>query len=128
MQGFTQVWLKDYHDTFSAVATLTTFRLLINLAAIIGWVVYTIDVSQAYTQGELREEIFMCCWRPDKYPGASNTSTSKRDRMRTAKAVVLYEAGWQVLVPARYEDAEANGLTQASKDSCLFIQRTNTRT
>ena len=26
VQGFTQVWLKDYHDTFSAVASMTTFR------------------------------------------------------------------------------------------------------
>ena len=48
VQGFTQVWLKDHHDTFSAVATLTTFRIMINLAAILGWEIYTIDVPQAY--------------------------------------------------------------------------------
>ena len=47
VQGFTQVWLKDYHDTFSAVASLTTFRIIINLAAILGWEIHTIDVSQA---------------------------------------------------------------------------------
>ena len=33
VQGFTQVWLKDYHDTFSAVATLTTFRIMINFSS-----------------------------------------------------------------------------------------------
>jgi len=49
VQGFTQVWLKDYHDTFSAVASMTTFRILINVAAILGWDIFTIDVSQAYT-------------------------------------------------------------------------------
>jgi len=41
--------LKDYHDTFSAVASMTTFRILINIAAILGWDIFTIDVSQAYT-------------------------------------------------------------------------------
>ena len=59
VQGFTQVWLKDYHDTFSAVATLTTFRIMINLAAILGWEIYTIDVSQAYTQGKLMQTIYI---------------------------------------------------------------------
>ena len=49
VQGFTQVWLKDYHDTFSAVASMITFRILINIAAILGWDIFTIDVSQAYT-------------------------------------------------------------------------------
>ena len=33
VQGFTQVWLKDYHDTFSAFASMTTFRMFINVTA-----------------------------------------------------------------------------------------------
>ena len=59
VQGFTQLWLKDYHDALSAVATLRNFRLLLHSAAILGWVVYTIDVSQAYTQGEPHQETFI---------------------------------------------------------------------
>ena len=56
VQGFTQVWLKDYHDTFSAVASMTTFRILINVSAILGWDIFTIDVSQAYTQGDILKQ------------------------------------------------------------------------
>ena len=116
VQGFTQVWLKDYHDTFSAVATLTTFRLLINLAAILGWVVYTIDVSQAYTQGELHEEIFI------RAPATHPLPKGKVYRLRRP----LYgtkQAGrcWYLHVTKTLRQM---GLTQASKDSCLFIQRT----
>ena len=33
VQGFTQVWLKDYHDTFSALASMTAFRIFINVTA-----------------------------------------------------------------------------------------------
>ena len=115
VQGFTQVWLKDYHDTFSAVATLTTFRLLINLAAILGWVVYTIDVSQAYTQGELHEEIFI------RAPATHPLPKGKVFRLRRP----LYgtkQAGrcWYLHVTKTLRQM---GLTQATKDSCLFIQR-----
>ena len=45
VQGFTQVWLKDYHDTFSAVASMTTFRILINIAAILGWDIFTCIIN-----------------------------------------------------------------------------------
>lgn len=59
MQGVGQVWLKDYHNLSSAVATPATFQIMINLAAILGWEIYTVDVSQAYTKGELMELIYI---------------------------------------------------------------------
>ena len=87
VQGFTQVWLKDYHDTFSAVASMTTFRILINIAAILGWDIFTKDVSQAYTQGELLDDIFIKA--PRSHPRANRrTGFVLRVRRVTAPTCV----------------------------------------
>ena len=60
--------MKDYHDTFSAVAYMATFRIFINVAAISRWDIFTIDVSRAYTQGELLDDIFIKAPRSHPLP------------------------------------------------------------
>ena len=117
VQGFTQVWLKDYHDTFSAVATLTTFRIMINLAAILGWEIYTIDVSQAYTQGELMETIYIRA--PKTHPLPHGMVYKLRRPLYGTK-----QAGrcWYLHVTRTLRDLD---LQQATKYSCFFIHRDN---
>jgi hypothetical protein len=59
--GFTQIHGIDYYDTYSPVTHLTSFRLILAIAAHNNWEVEAFDFNSAYLNGELDmdEEIYM---------------------------------------------------------------------
>lgn len=63
-QGFSQRPGIHFKETFAPVARLSTIRLLISLAIQFDMKVRQFDVTCAFLNGELEEEIFM---RPPKY-------------------------------------------------------------
>lgn len=58
-QGFTQHEGINYLETFSHVAKLTTVKVLLALAAIKGWSLTQMDVSNAFFHGDLHKEVYM---------------------------------------------------------------------
>jgi hypothetical protein len=60
-RGFTQIHGVDYFDTYSPVARLASFRLILAIAARNNWEAVAFDFNSAYLNGELGEdeEIFM---------------------------------------------------------------------
>ncbi|CAI7807524.1 unnamed protein product [Closterium sp. NIES-54] len=64
-KGFTQREGIDYFATYSPTARLTTLRLL-DLGARWDWEIHSMDVSNAFLQGELHERIFL--ERPAVFP------------------------------------------------------------
>ena len=60
-RGFTQVYGTDYYDTYSPVARLASFRMVLALAARHDWEIEAFDFNSAYLNGELGadEEIYM---------------------------------------------------------------------
>ncbi len=58
-KGFTQVFGQDYHETFSPVARFESVRYLLAHAALEDWEVHTMDVTTAFLNGDLEEEIYM---------------------------------------------------------------------
>jgi len=59
VKGYAQIFGVDYFDTFAPVARLDTIRLLLALAAQLGWKVYQMDVKSAFLNGFLQEEIYV---------------------------------------------------------------------
>jgi len=57
IRGFEQVKDKDYKHTFSPIAKITTVRVFIALAAARGWVLYQLDINNAFLHGFLEEEV-----------------------------------------------------------------------
>lgn len=55
-QGFTQKFGVDYFDTFSPVAKLSSFRIILAIAARNDWDADTFDFNGAYLNGELDED------------------------------------------------------------------------
>ncbi|MCO5580830.1 hypothetical protein L7F22_034703 [Adiantum nelumboides] len=58
-RGFTQIPGMDYSETFSPVLRITSFRVLIAIAALFGSLLYQMDVRTAFLNGDLQEEIYM---------------------------------------------------------------------
>ena len=58
-KGYTQQEGVDYHETFSPVVKHTTVKLLLALSTIHGFSLHQLDISNAFLNGDLDEEIYM---------------------------------------------------------------------
>ena len=54
-KGYTQTYGVDYAKTFSPVAKISSVRILISLAANLGWPLFQLDVKNAFLNGDLKE-------------------------------------------------------------------------
>jgi hypothetical protein len=58
-KGYTQNEGRDFFDTYSPVARLTTIRVLLSLAVSHGLLVHRMNVKTTFLNGELEVEIYM---------------------------------------------------------------------
>ena len=58
-QGFSQKYGQDYDETFSPVARFESLRMVIALAVQNGLKLHQMDVTTAFLNGELKEEVYM---------------------------------------------------------------------
>ncbi|CAI5470992.1 unnamed protein product [Closterium sp. Yama58-4] len=67
-RGFSQRQGVDFFKTFSTTPKMTTFRVLLHVAAQRDYELHSLDFSTAFLQGSLHEEIWLC--RPPGFTGS----------------------------------------------------------
>lgn len=58
-KGYVQKAGVDFEEVFAPVARMETVRLILALAAQMGWQVHQMDVKSAFLNGEIEEEVFV---------------------------------------------------------------------
>ncbi|CAI7876649.1 unnamed protein product [Closterium sp. NIES-53] len=112
-KGYQQKEKVDYKELFAPVVKPTTLRTLLAGAAIKGWVVKQIDVTTAFLNGVLEEEIFMA--QPERFDDGSGRV------LRLKKAFYgLKQAPRQWYLKLRGV-LEEIGFTPSSADHSLFM-------
>ena len=117
-RGFTQIVGVDFYDTYSPVARLESFRVLLALAARFDWEIEAFDFNSAYLNGELGpdEEIYM-----EEPPGYETSGGGTVLRLRKA-LYGLKQAGrkWYEALSSALADI---GFRVSSADPGVFIAR-----
>ena len=72
-RGFTQIYGTDYFKTYSPVAKLTSFCIILALAAQEDWDIDCFDFNRAYLNGELSEDKDIYMKNPPGYDDEDNT-------------------------------------------------------
>ncbi|CAI7812144.1 unnamed protein product [Closterium sp. NIES-53] len=112
-KGYQQKEKVDYKELFAPVVKPTTLRTLLTKPAIKGWVVKQMDVTTAFLNGVLEEEIFMA--QPEGFDDGSGRV------LRLKKALYgLKQAPRQWYLKLR-GFLEEIGFTPSSADHSLFM-------
>ncbi|CAI7760722.1 unnamed protein product [Closterium sp. NIES-53] len=112
-KGFQQKEKVDYKELFSPVVKPTTLRTLLAGATIKGWVVKQMDVTTAFLNGVLEEEIFMA--QPEGFDDGSGRVWKLKKALYGLK-----QSPRQWYLKLR-EVLEEIGFTPSSADHSLFM-------
>ncbi|CAI7840482.1 unnamed protein product [Closterium sp. NIES-53] len=113
VKGYQQKEKVDYKELFAPAVKLTTLRTLLAGAAIKGWVVKQMDVTTAFLNGVLEEEIFMA--QPEGFDDGSGRVWKLKKALYGLK-----QAPRQWYLKLR-EVLEEIGFTPSSADHSLFM-------
>jgi hypothetical protein len=117
-KGFTQIYGVDYYETYAPVARLTSFRLLLAIAARNGWAVDTFDFNSAYLNSELGDDEVVYLEQPAGY------ETRDRDSWvwRLLKALYGLKQGARNWYEALRKALLELGFTRSEADHGVFYK------
>ena len=131
-RGFEQKYGIDYKEVFAPVANYGTFRLGIAIAAHYGFTVRTFDVTAAFAQSKMEEELYIKL--PEGYEEFGRKYMKKEDtllkitnrtvlKLRTTLQGVKQGArNWYSEFSSKMESL---GLTVSIHEPCLFFKITD---
>jgi len=113
-QGFSQKYGDDYDETFCPVVRLESLRALIALAVHYKLRLHQVDVTTAFLNGELEEEVYM------KQPKGFVTEGQEHLVCKLKKSIYGLKQSprcWNTTLDSHLKDM---GFTQSVSDPCMY--------
>lgn len=120
-RGFAQTQGTDYDETYSPVVKYSTIRYLLALATRENLQITHMDVTTAYLNGELEEEIFL---RP---PEGLNSPEKERKVWKSKKAIYGLKQSGRAWNKKLDSTLRAIGLQKSAADPCVYLKEGNKR-
>jgi hypothetical protein len=117
IHGFREIQGLDYQETFAATAQMRTFRLLISISAAFGLQCFHADISNAFTNGILKETIFMVYHKGFEGPDGHC--------LRLLKSLYGLKQASRVWFQTLLAALLKIGFIQCVADTCLFFHKTS---
>jgi hypothetical protein len=116
-KGYSQQYGIDYEETFSPVVRFTSIRVLLAFAANNDMDVHQMDVTTAFLNGDLQEDIYML--QPEGYvqPGKENLVCHLK------KAIYGLKQAPRKWNRKLVEFLERIGFEQSYADPCIFVRQ-----
>jgi hypothetical protein len=118
-RGFTQIYGVDYYETYSPVARLSSFRLLMAIAARNGWALDNFDFDQAFLNSKLGEDEVIYLEQPPGY--------EKKDQNewvhRLLKSLYGLKQGSKNWYDALHKALVELGFTRSEANHGVFFKR-----
>ena len=114
-QGFSQTHGRDYDETFCPVVRFESIRSVIAVAVQNDLILHQMDVTSAFLNGTLEEEVFM--QQPEGYKSEGETQLVCKLK-RSLYGLKQAPRCWNTALDTRLKDM---GFNQSSSDPCLYI-------
>lgn len=114
-RGFEQRYGVDYGETFSPVVGIESVRALIALSAAKDWKITQFDISTAFLNGKVEEEIYV------EAPSGIETQPGKC--LKLVKALYGLKQAPRCWSSAFNEALMAIGLVQLESDRCIYLDK-----
>ena len=114
-QGYTQQYAQDYDETFSPVVRFESLRTVIALSLQNSLKLHQMDVTTAFLNGELKEEVYMR--QPEGY-----TVKGKENLVcRLEKSIYSLKQSSRCWNSALDTNLKKMGFAQSAGDPCLYM-------
>ncbi|GJP82644.1 hypothetical protein CLOP_g12891 [Closterium sp. NIES-67] len=112
-RGFQQTKGKDYDEVFAPVGKGTTLRVLLAIAALLGWKIRQMDIVTAFLNGIILEEVYM------KQPEGLDDGSGRVCRLK--KAIYGLKQAPRAWYHKLEEALLAGGFKKSECDPSLFL-------
>ncbi|GJP78608.1 hypothetical protein CLOP_g8890 [Closterium sp. NIES-67] len=112
-RGFQQTKGKDYDEVFAPVGKGTTLRVLLAIAALLGWKIRQMDIVTAFLNGIIMEEVYM------KQPEGLDDGSGRVCRLK--KAIYGLKQAPRAWYHKLEEALVAGGFKKSECDPSLFL-------
>ena len=119
-RGFTQEYGIDYEETFAPMARLSSVRTLIVVYAGRKWPLFHMDVTNAFLNGELSEEVYMKLPTVDYHP-----SGFPHRVCRLRRALYGLKQAPRAWFAKFSSTISQHGFSSNSFDTTLFLRRSD---